>query len=105
MMKTPLEARHMETWSRAAQAAGRYMRMEQPGEQDGPEGRAARATLLAELAALLDLSQQLDKALPMWQREFYVLAAQNMAEACHISLEEITTFTEALQPRCATQER
>ena len=104
MMKTPLEARHMETWSRAAQAAGRYMRMD-AGEQDGPEGRAARATLRAELAALLDLSQQLDKALPLWQIEFYVLAAQNMAEACHISLEEITTFTEALQPRCATQER
>ncbi|HVB75175.1 MAG TPA: hypothetical protein VNE38_16615 [Ktedonobacteraceae bacterium] len=87
-MNTSLEARHMKTWSRAAQASARYMRMEL-GERDGPEGRAARATLIAELAALLEISQQLDQELPMWQKELYMKAAQSMVEACHLSMEEI----------------
>jgi len=87
-MNTTLEARHMETWARAAQASARYTRMER-GEQDGPEGRAARATLIAELATLLEISQQLDKELPLWQKELYVKAAQGMVEACHLSMEEI----------------
>jgi hypothetical protein len=104
MNNTTLEARHMETWGRAAQAAGCYMRMEAPGEQDSPEGRAARVTLIAELAALFNLSQQLDKALPLWRIEFYTQAAQNMAEACHLSLEEIAAFSVALTTQHAAQE-
>ncbi|HVB73181.1 MAG TPA: hypothetical protein VNE38_06450 [Ktedonobacteraceae bacterium] len=97
-MNTSLEARHMKTWSRAAQASARYTRMD-VGEQGGPEGLAARAILIAELAALLEIAQQLDKELPLWQKELYVKAAQGMVEACHLSMEEIAAFTAALKPR------
>ncbi len=93
-----VEARHMETWARAAACAARYMRMNEE-EREGPEGRAARATLVAELAALLEISQQLDEELPLWQQELYIKAAQGMAQACRVSLEEIAAFGAATSSR------
>ena len=51
--------------------------------------REARAVLVAELAALLEIAQQLDRELPAWKRVFYVRATLNMIEMCGITQREI----------------
>ncbi|MGH2493076.1 MAG: hypothetical protein ACRDIV_00045 [Ktedonobacteraceae bacterium] len=90
---TSLEAKHMNIWGRAAQAAHRYLLMkEQRQEKDKQELEEARAALVAELATLLEIAKQLDRELPVWKQVFYVQAAQSMAAACSITQQEITDY-------------
>ena len=88
-----LAARHMHIWGRAANAAGHYMSLKrQCQDQGAQELKEAKAALVAELAALLDIARQLDKELPAWHRVFYVKATQNMIEACSITQQEIDDY-------------
>ena len=85
-----LEIRHMNTWGRAAQAARCYMLMaEQRPEKDDQELKEAKALLIAELAALLEIANQLDMVLPLWKQVFYVQATRSMIAACGITQQEI----------------
>jgi hypothetical protein len=88
-----LAASHMKTWGRAARAASRYLLMkEQRQEQDHQKLKEAKAVLVAELAALLEIAKQLDMELPMWQHVFYVRATRNMIAACGITQQEIDDY-------------
>ncbi|HEU0002737.1 MAG TPA: hypothetical protein VFQ36_17645 [Ktedonobacteraceae bacterium] len=90
---TSLEAKHVNTWGRAAQAARCYMLMaEQPQEQDDQELKEARALLITELAALLEIAKRLDTASPLWKQVFYVQATRNMIAACGITQQEIDDY-------------
>ncbi|HLZ81577.1 MAG TPA: hypothetical protein VKP04_08095 [Ktedonobacteraceae bacterium] len=85
-----LATRHMHIWGRAAQAAGDYMSMKRQYQEQGDQVlKEARAGLIAELAALLEIAKQLDKELPAWKQVFYVQATQNMIAACGITQQEI----------------
>jgi hypothetical protein len=93
MNNTSLKASHMKTWGRAARAASRYLLMkEQRQEQDDQKLKEAKAVLVAELAALLEIAKQLDLELPMWRHVFYVRATQNMIAACGITQQEIDDY-------------
>ena len=97
-MNDDLQKRHMETWARAAEAAWCYMNVRGQGRGIGdPELCAARAVLLAELTAMLDLAEQLDTELPLWKKVFYVQATQNMIAACHLSAQEIDDYRSAVE--------
>ena len=88
-----LAARHMHIWGRAADAARHYMSLKRRCQDQGTqEVKEARAALVAELAALLEIAQQLDRELPAWQREFYVKATRNMIEVCGITEQEIDDY-------------
>jgi hypothetical protein len=94
MDDTSLAARHMHIWGRAAQAADDYMSLKRKcQEQDDQELKEAKAVLIAELAALFEIAQQLDKELPAWKQIFYVKATQNMIEACGIKQREIDDYS------------
>ena len=88
-----LAARHMHIWGQAAQAAGHYMSLRrQCQDQDAQEVKEARAALVAELAALLEIALQLDRELPAWKQVFYVSATWNMIEACGITQREVEDY-------------
>ncbi|HEY6541653.1 MAG TPA: hypothetical protein VIZ18_11970 [Ktedonobacteraceae bacterium] len=88
-----LAVRHMNIWGCAAQAAGHYMSLKrQCQDQDAQELKEAKAVLVAELAALLEIAKQLDGELPVWKQVFYVQATQNMIAACGITRQEIDDY-------------
>ena len=83
----------MRTWGRVARAGSHYLLMkEQRHEQDSQELKEAKAVLVMELAALLEIAKQMDRESPLWKQVFYVQAAQNMIAACGMTQQEIDDY-------------
>jgi hypothetical protein len=102
--KDTLKQRHMATWARSAQISARCIEMRQQQDYEGnPEYVAARTTLLAELAALIELSAQMDKATGRLE-PIYTHGAYSMLKACSVKQEEMKSYQRALRDQGAAQE-
>lgn len=106
MINDDLKQRHIQTWRRAAQAGARCMEMTQEGyEKEDPKYQAARATMLAELATLLELAAQMDKAAGRIETRYYTHGAQSMLKACSVTPQEMEHYQRTPKPPGVTQER
>ncbi len=104
MNNNTLKQRHMETWGRAAQAGARTMGMLREGYDRGDaEYQAAQSTLLAELAALVELSAQMDRAAGRLET-IYARGAKSMIKACNVTQAEIESYRRSLAGQDVTQE-